>query len=92
MGSAGKEATHIVQGGSGEAGCMSILTVIGARPQFIKSAVVSSALQKRGILEYLVHTGQHFDENMSKIFFDEMGIAKPYANLGITGGTHGKMT
>ena len=71
---------------------MNILTVTGARPQFIKSAVVSSALQKRGILEYLVHTGQHFDENMSKIFFDEMGIAKPYANLGITGGTHGKMT
>ena len=48
---------------------MKVLTVIGARPQFIKAAVVSNALRARNIEEFLVHTGQHFDENMSKIFF-----------------------
>ena len=66
--------------------------MIGARPQFIKAAVVSGALKINGINEFLVHTGQHFDDNMSKVFFDEMGISKPQANLGISGGTHGKMT
>ena len=71
---------------------MKVLTVIGARPQFIKAAVVSSALRVRGIEEFLVHTGQHFDENMSKVFFDEMGIVEPQANLGVSGGMHGKMT
>lgn len=71
---------------------MKVLTVIGARPQFIKAAVVSNALRARNIEEFLVHTGQHFDENMSKVFFDEMGISEPQANLGISGGTHGKMT
>ena len=58
-----------------------IVTIVGARPQFIKSAVVSNALREHEINEFLVHTGQHFDENMSKIFFDEMGISKPQANL-----------
>ena len=71
---------------------MKVLTVIGARPQFIKASVVSGALHDRNIEEFLVHTGQHFDENMSKVFFDEMGISEPQANLGISGGTHGKMT
>jgi UDP-GlcNAc3NAcA epimerase len=71
---------------------MKVLTVVGARPQFIKSVVVSNALKTRNIEEFLVHTGQHFDENMSKVFFDEMGISEPQANLGISGGTHGKMT
>ena len=71
---------------------MNVLTVIGARPQFIKAAVVSNALRARNIDEFLVHTGQHFDENMSNVFFDEMGISEPQANLGISGGTHGKMT
>ena len=71
---------------------MKVLTVIGARPQFIKAAVVSNALRARNIEEFLVHTGQHFDENMSNVFFDEMGISEPQANLGISGGTHGKMT
>ena len=71
---------------------MKVLTVIGARPQFIKSAVVSKAFLDRGINEFLVHTGQHFDENMSKVFFDEMGINKPDAFLGISGGSHGAMT
>ncbi len=72
---------------------MKILTVIGARPQFIKAAVVSKALRERpGLNEFLVHTGQHFDLNMSGIFFEQMGISKPDANLGISGGSHAEMT
>ena len=71
---------------------MKILTVIGARPQFIKAAVVSRALMSNGINEFLVHTGQHFDDNMSKVFFDEMSMNKPHAFLGISGGSHGSMT
>lgn len=53
-----------------------VLTVIGARPQFIKAAAVSRALQKENIAEIIVHTGQYFDSNMSKIFFEEMDIPK----------------
>lgn len=71
---------------------MRILTVIGARPQFVKAAVVSQALAMGGVSEVLVHTGQHFDENMSGIFFDELGIPRPAHNLGIGGGTHGQNT
>lgn len=72
---------------------MKILTVIGARPQFIKAAVVSRVLQQdNDIEEVLVHTGQHYDYNMSEVFFEEMDIPKPDYNLGISGGTHGKMT
>ncbi len=71
---------------------MKVLTVIGARPQFIKAAVVSNAFRVRNIEEFMIHTGQHFDENMSKVFFEEMEISKPHANLGISGGTHGSMT
>ena len=72
---------------------MRIFTVIGARPQFVKAAVVSRALiQKAEASEFMVHTGQHFDENMSKVFFDEMEISPPAANLGISGGGHGSMT
>ena len=71
---------------------MKIFTVVGARPQFIKAAVVSNALKSINAEEFLIHTGQHFDENMSKVFFEEMGIDEPYANLGLSGGTHGKMT
>ena len=71
---------------------MKVLTVIGVRPQFIKAAVVSKALMTKGISEFLVHTGQHFDENMSKVFFDEMSMNKPHAFLCISGGSHGSMT
>jgi UDP-GlcNAc3NAcA epimerase len=72
---------------------MKVFSVIGARPQFVKAAVVSKALMvKPGMSEFLVHTGQHYDENMSKVFFDEMGISLPDANLGISGGGHGAMT
>ena len=70
---------------------MKIVTVVGARPQFIKAAVVSRALRGKAE-EILVHTGQHYDYNMSDIFFDEMDIPRPKYNLGISGGTHGKMT
>ncbi len=71
---------------------MHIVTVIGARPQFIKAAVVSRALAGRGVKEMLVHTGQHYDANMSDVFFDELEIPRPAYNLGIGGGTHGKNT
>lgn len=70
---------------------MKIVTVVGARPQFIKAAVVSCELKKR-YTEVLVHTGQHFDYNMSGQFFEELDIPEPKYNLGISGGTHGQMT
>lgn len=72
---------------------MKILTVLGARPQFIKASVVSAALARRsGMDEIVVHTGQHFDANMSAVFFDELGMAPPRYQLGIHGGPHGEMT
>ena len=71
---------------------MKVITVIGARPQFIKAAVVSNAFRARGIQEVILHTGQHFDSNMSEVFFDELGIPKPAFNLGIGGGSHGQNT
>jgi len=72
---------------------MKIATIIGARPQFIKAAMVSRALRVRhGVREILVHTGQHYDENMSEIFFEEMEIPKPDYNLDIAGLNHGAMT
>ncbi len=70
-----------------------ILTVVGARPQFIKASALSHALATEVELnEILVHTGQHYDENMSAVFFDELGIPKPAYHLGISGGRHGEMT
>ena len=72
---------------------MRIATVIGARPQFIKAAMVSMEMAKRNqIHEILIHTGQHFDKNMSHIFFEEMGIPEPDYNLGIQSLPHGAMT
>lgn len=70
---------------------MKILSVVGARPQFIKAAVVSHELRKKHD-EILVHTGQHYDYNMSQTFFDELNIPVPNYNLGISGGTHAEMT
>jgi len=72
---------------------MKIITVIGARPQFIKAAVISRLfLKDNEIREMIVHTGQHYDENMSNIFFEEMDIPKPDYNLDINGLNHGAMT
>ena len=70
---------------------MKIVTVVGARPQFIKAAAGSRQIRKEH-QEILVHTGQHFDDNMSAVFFREMGIPEPDYNLGISGGSHAKMT
>ncbi|MEF8729077.1 MAG: UDP-N-acetylglucosamine 2-epimerase (non-hydrolyzing) [Accumulibacter sp.] len=74
---------------------MRLLTIVGARPQFIKAAAVSRAIREdfpADIDEILVHTGQHFDENMSRVFFDELDIPQPLYNLEISGGLHGAMT
>jgi len=73
-----------------------IVTVVGARPQFVKAAVVSRAVAARaadGLMnEKIVHTGQHFDPSMSDVFFTELGIPAPSHHLGIGGGTHGQNT
>src|SRR5215212_8076601 len=72
---------------------MKIVTVVGARPQFIKAAVVSRVIQKRdGIHEIIIHTGQHYDNNMSHVFFAEMQIPKPVYNLQVKENLHGAMT
>ena len=74
---------------------MKVLTVVGARPQFIKAAAVSRAMAAvpgRPVQEVLVHTGQHHDGNMSQVFFDDLEIPAPAHNLGIAGGGHGDMT
>jgi UDP-GlcNAc3NAcA epimerase len=74
---------------------MKIVTVVGARPQFIKAAAVSRIIRAEhaGVIdEILVHTGQHYDENMSKVFFEELDIPEPRYNLEISGGSHGVMT
>ncbi|MFN9728441.1 non-hydrolyzing UDP-N-acetylglucosamine 2-epimerase [Acidovorax sp.] len=72
-----------------------ILTIVGARPQFIKAAAVSRTIQSGfadRLEELIVHTGQHFDDNMSKVFFDELEIPTPHVHLAISGGNHGAMT
>lgn len=73
---------------------MKIITIVGARPQFVKAGALSRKLKEYGSLfeEIIVHTGQHFDKNMSDVFFDEMEIPKPHYNLNIHGLTHGIMT
>lgn len=70
-----------------------ILTVIGARPQFIKAAAVSKALQESGNYhEVVVHTGQHYDQNMSQTFFEELDMGSPTHNLEVASGNHGAQT
>lgn len=70
---------------------MKIITVVGARPQFIKAAMLSRVLRNEH-QEVLIHTGQHYDYNMSDIFFQELSIPAPDYNLNISGGNHGQMT
>ena len=72
---------------------MKILTIVGARPQFIKAAMLSKAIAKCGIIkERILHTGQHFDQNMSDVFFEEMKIPYPDYKLNCGAGSHGEMT
>lgn len=72
---------------------MKLLTIIGARPQFIKASVVSKAIaEQEDLSEVIIHTGQHFDANMSDIFFEQLSIPRPDYLLDIHGGSHGEMT
>lgn len=71
---------------------MKVITVVGARPQFVKAAPVSQALRAQGVDEKLIHTGQHYDYNMSALFFDELDIPEPAWNLGVGSGSHGAQT
>lgn len=71
---------------------MKILTILGARPQFIKAGSVSRELKKKGLNEVIVHTGQHYDSNMSDVFFEQMQIPKPDYFLGVKATSHAKMT
>lgn len=76
-----------------EVDCMKILTVIGARPQFIKAIAFSHAASEAdGVEEVILHTGQHYDDNMSEVFFRELGLAAPKYRFDLGGGTHGSMT
>lgn len=70
---------------------LKVLTVVGARPQFIKASAVSPVLRERAD-EVLVHTGQHYDEHLSQVFFDELGIPRPDVNLNVGSAPHGAQT
>jgi UDP-N-acetylglucosamine 2-epimerase (non-hydrolysing) len=69
-----------------------VLHVVGARPNFMKTAPLVAALARRGAAQRLVHTGQHFDEKMSGVFFEELGLPRPDADLGVGSGPHGEQT
>lgn len=69
-----------------------VATIVGARPQFVKCALVSKRLRASGQRELLIHTGQHYDDNLSAVFFDDLEIPAPDVNLGVGSGTHGRQT
>jgi UDP-N-acetylglucosamine 2-epimerase (non-hydrolysing) len=69
-----------------------VLHVVGARPNFMKVAPLMAALERRGTPQLLVHTGQHFDEKMSGVFFEELGLPRPDVHLGVGSGSHGEQT
>ena len=72
-----------------------ILTIIGARPQIIKAAAISRTIRAHFptlLEEHILHTGQHYDDAMSQVFFDELGVPKPHINLGVGSGSHGWQT
>ena len=74
---------------------MKIITIVGARPQFIKAAAISRAIRNHysdTIEEIILNSGQHYDDNMAKIFFQDLGIPEPQHHLGIGSGTHGMQT
>jgi len=71
---------------------MRVCSIVGARPQFIKAAMVSRALAEAGIEEVLIHTGQHYDVNMDRVFFEELGLPAPRVHLGVGSGTHAEQT
>src|ERR1700680_1029415 len=71
---------------------MHILHVVGARPNFMKAAPVLRAVKQTGIRQSLVHTGQHYDANMSDVFFQQLGIPEPDVNLAVGSGTHARQT
>ncbi len=71
---------------------MKLITVVGARPHFPKAAVLSRALREHGHTETIVHTGQHYDDLMSDVFFRELGLPAPEVNLGVGSGSQGAQT
>lgn len=71
---------------------MKIATILGTRPQFIKAAPVTKAFREKRHKEILIHTGQHYDDEMSAIFFRDLGLPEPDFNLGIGSGPHGCQT
>ncbi len=71
---------------------MKILSVVGARPNFMKMAPVVEEIRRRGIPHLFVHTGQHYDGNMSRVFFDELGMPRPDVDLGVGSDTHARQT
>lgn len=71
---------------------MRVVSIVGARPQFVKAALLSREFAARGVEERLVHTGQHYDERMSDVFFDELELPAPHAHLGVGSGSHAQQT
>ncbi len=71
---------------------MRVLSVVGARPQFVKAALLSREFAARGIEEIIVHTGQHYDNRMSDVFFDELALPAPKYHLGVGSASHGAQT